>query len=146
MLEKGTRPGTGDQNRNVPFPVPPRLILHCNHWVGDHLMHQRSPLLPVSRQPWTLGHYSVWPPAFDTRLSIFATVWLVFFSSRLFLPATKFTTGVSTKSNLWRLENPFSAGAMLRTPVGCSWRSPRLRIWLEHLGSGPRTGRHHFPT
>jgi len=29
--------------------------------VGDHFMHQQSPLLPILRQPWTLCHWSVWP-------------------------------------------------------------------------------------
>jgi len=29
--------------------------------VGDHFMHQHSPLLSVSHQPWTLHHCSVWP-------------------------------------------------------------------------------------
>ena len=29
--------------------------------VGDNFVHQQSPLLPVSRQPWTLCHWSVRP-------------------------------------------------------------------------------------
>ena len=29
--------------------------------IGDHFMHQRSRLLPVSCQMWTLCHCSVWP-------------------------------------------------------------------------------------
>jgi len=29
--------------------------------VGDHFVYQQSPLLPVSRQPRTFCHWSVWP-------------------------------------------------------------------------------------
>jgi len=39
--------------------------------VGDHFMYQRSPLLPVSHQPWTLCHCSVLPVLDIVRLSAF---------------------------------------------------------------------------